>query len=344
MVSTQKKTLKSSTYLVELEGSASGLNEPDLFGQLPFANESRSVKQSSKSIGPMSQSTMMSKPYQQIDLEELISSVEGSPVSLGVQQGSEEAQKMTVTSGLSWLPLLKSYNLSGSLARTCEALLTNPWASDAVYLTWKASGIKPSHLLFQLVPSTPNTDETECGLLHTPTAIANQMAPSMVTRDQGSWGTPKMWPTPRAADGKRGATKLDEKGRRISKSNLERNFGANLVDQVRMWPTPRASSAMNDSTLSVENRLKKRGYEAKLEQAVRFWPTPTATDGKGSGQNETMRDRLDYAVEKPKGKRISGSLNPTWVEWLMGFPDGWTDLKPSEMPSSHKSLSKSEEQ
>jgi DNA (cytosine-5)-methyltransferase 1 len=21
-----------------------------------------------------------------------------------------------------------------------------------------------------------------------------------------------------------------------------------------------------------------------------------------------------------------GALNPTWVEWLMGFPDGWTDI------------------
>jgi hypothetical protein len=51
----------------------------------------------------------------------------------------------------------------------------------------------------------------------------------------------------------------------------------------------------------------------------------------------------------------SGSLNADWVEWLMGFPIGWTslpeyrapskakkteqaDLKPSEMPSSPKSL------
>jgi hypothetical protein len=24
--------------------------------------------------------------------------------------------------------------------------------------------------------------------------------------------------------------------------------------------------------------------------------------------------------------QIGGSLNPTWVEWLMGFPIGWTDL------------------
>ena len=22
-----------------------------------------------------------------------------------------------------------------------------------------------------------------------------------------------------------------------------------------------------------------------------------------------------------------GGLNPTWVEWLMGFPLGWTDLR-----------------
>ena len=23
----------------------------------------------------------------------------------------------------------------------------------------------------------------------------------------------------------------------------------------------------------------------------------------------------------------SGSLNPNWVEWLMGYPAGWTDLE-----------------
>lgn len=28
---------------------------------------------------------------------------------------------------------------------------------------------------------------------------------------------------------------------------------------------------------------------------------------------------------------VSGLLNPDWVEWLMGWPIGWTDLKPLEM-------------
>lgn len=30
--------------------------------------------------------------------------------------------------------------------------------------------------------------------------------------------------------------------------------------------------------------------------------------------------------------QIGGQLNPTWVEWLMGFPIGWTELNASETP------------
>lgn len=32
-----------------------------------------------------------------------------------------------------------------------------------------------------------------------------------------------------------------------------------------------------------------------------------------------------------------GPLSPMWVEWLMGYPLGWTVLSASEMPSSRKS-------
>ena len=244
-------------------------NEPDLFGQLPSASENPSPKPSSESTGPKSPSTMMSEPSLQSDLEELISSAAGSPASPGVSPGSSEAQKMTATSGRSWLPLLKSYGLDGSLARMCEALLTSRWASSAAFLTWKASGIKPSHLSFQLAPLTPRTDEIGSGLLHTPTAKANQTSPSMVEKGRGNWVS-GMWPTPRARDHKGGRK-----------------------------PETLAASG--------------RGEANTLNDAV------------------TIRDQ-------------HGSLNPTWVEWLMGFPEGWTDLKPSEMPSSRKSSSKSEKQ
>jgi len=30
--------------------------------------------------------------------------------------------------------------------------------------------------------------------------------------------------------------------------------------------------------------------------------------------------------------RTGGELNPEWIEVLMGFPTGWTDLEDSETP------------
>lgn len=32
----------------------------------------------------------------------------------------------------------------------------------------------------------------------------------------------------------------------------------------------------------------------------------------------------------------SGQLNPEWVEWLMGWPIGWTELGPLEMDRFHE--------
>jgi hypothetical protein len=39
----------------------------------------------------------------------------------------------------------------------------------------------------------------------------------------------------------------------------------------------------------------------------------------------------------------SGALNPTWVEWLMGFPLGWTDCEHLATPSFRKSLKSSDD-
>jgi len=52
-------------------------------------------------------------------------------------------------------------------------------------------------------------------------------------------------------------------------------------------------------------------------------PTPAATDWKGSSKEGQRRGQLtDPAMGVvPAG----GRLNPTWVEWLMGWPLGWTD-------------------
>lgn len=72
----------------------------------------------------------------------------------------------------------------------------------------------------------------------------------------------------------------------------------------------------------------------------RRWPTPVATMAKGSSPASLTRrsgadrsnDRLDHAVMASDG----GQLNPTWVEWLMGWPPGWTDLEPLGMARFHE--------
>ncbi len=53
--------------------------------------------------------------------------------------------------------------------------------------------------------------------------------------------------------------------------------------------------------------------------AVRMeWATPQASD-------TNYRDKSTYG--RVLSREVGGQLNPTWVEWLMGFPEGWTDLE-----------------
>ena len=94
-----------------------------------------------------------------------------------------------------------------------------------------------------------------------------------------------------------------------------------------------------------------------LEQTIRGtesgslqkWPTPTRRDYKGAngfirtqeklanGERAHM-GQLPNAVQQSMGKAIGGTLNPAFSEWLMGWPLGWTDLKPLEMAKCHSAL------
>lgn len=53
-------------------------------------------------------------------------------------------------------------------------------------------------------------------------------------------------------------------------------------------------------------------------------PTPTVQDAKNNAApSQAERNALNVTV--------GGPLNPDWVEWLMGWPIGWTDLRPLAM-------------
>lgn len=97
-----------------------------------------------------------------------------------------------------------------------------------------------------------------------------------------------------------------------------------------LWPTPKVYGNHNQPGAS-----KSAGWG--LSSAVKLLPTPLARDGKSgrfSAAGRAKRDRQSRG--KPLSEVIGGPLNPPWVEWLMGWPVGWTELKPLEMDKFHE--------
>lgn len=69
-----------------------------------------------------------------------------------------------------------------------------------------------------------------------------------------------------------------------------------------------------------------------------YWPTPATRDYKGARAPKTMektgRNPETNSLPDAAGAHSGMKMNPQWVEWLMGFPAGFTALKDSE---THKS-------
>lgn len=107
------------------------------------------------------------------------------------------------------------------------------------------------------------------------------------------------------------------------------------------FPTPTTADTFTYRMKSTQMRSGSR-HSLTLARAVHIYPTMTATDAKG-GKYQYSRGNHDKPYPTLSGV-VGGMLNPKWIEWLMGFPPGWTetDSKPSGMPSSRKSRNTSE--
>jgi hypothetical protein len=67
-------------------------------------------------------------------------------------------------------------------------------------------------------------------------------------------------------------------------------------------------------------------------------PTLTARDFKSDSCSPEYRAKRDaMTMGKTLPWTLGGLLNPPWCESFMGYPPGWTELEPSETPSSLKS-------
>ena len=104
---------------------------------------------------------------------------------------------------------------------------------------------------------------------------------------------------------------------------LERSMKGNesglLPDNQNFFHTPNTTGL--DGGSNSRKALKKR---------LSTWPTPTTPTGGGNiGGSGAYKNAIK------NGTHIPHSINPNLYEWLMGWPIGWTDLKPLEMDKYH---------
>jgi len=167
----------------------------------------------------------------------------------------------------------------------------------------------------------------------------------------------KLWPTPNAWDGNRGPRSkenLIEKNHQINlisavkdaqdpepvhmwptprakePGRTTKGYGRGLKELVegkeQLWPTPRARDYKDGTSIPPSIKEGKRSHNLGTKVQEKMWPTPSANEDAAGQPGGKMQKMLGNHPELGKTK-ASGSLNPTWVEWLMGYPKGWTVLK-----------------
>jgi len=285
------------------------------------------AKVSSKSTGPESPSMRTSSNSQPSDSEQMglfqTSSAAAIPASrFPLPVALDEEKRMIDISGRSLFPLLRDSDPLGAFSKMCMG--TSLWGSTTYAMTWKAKTTPRGRLFFQLSPSMRSTAGIESG------------------------SSPEMWPTPTAMTGEQG----------VAPSHLTGKHGWNLGAAVnnsetetphRLWPTPTQDSASDRTEKYAQGGMP---LAVAVFNPHKMFPTPTSRDWKGGYRTESLirkdgksraMDALPNAVLDGKGiETASGHLNPEWVEWLMGYPIGHTELKDWAMQSSRKSSRKSE--
>ena len=159
--------------------------------------------------------------------------------------------------------------------------------STMFFLTWNVQVTPQQSLIFQLAHSEPTTSDTES----------------------------LSWPTPLVTDIYTGNLKSSQQ-KEGSKHSL------NLSGAVNRWPTP------------TKQDYKRRGPNSRqqgLPEKIHRFPTPQASDAnRGPLSEERYQKNLGgpnlISEINHRTGATGGQLNPIWVEWLMGFPLGWTEI------------------
>jgi len=229
-------------------------------------------------------------------------------------RGNEKAQTIQGTFGRTLDNTFRQSDLFDVSLKTLRD--TSALDCEKSSLTWKQIVTNRRGEYSARLRSAHRIEENESSLWPTPT----QDSSTSRSKEYAQGGIPlqvavQMWPTPKANDAKK------------SENCDPTNPRNGLPAAVKLWPTPTAS----DSQGGPREMDGKRGRALK-DLAQPSWPTPAARDWKDTpgmatqAGNRSRLDQLPRAVYAKNSDQKSGTLNPNWVEWLMGLPTGWTDL------------------
>jgi hypothetical protein len=117
---------------------------------------------------------------------------------------------------------------------------------------------------------------------------------------------------------------------------LESRIPAASLTEDGLLPTPTKAGAEHRTRYS-------QGGRPLMHMIIKgMLPTPTVNESRNNPSGASQWDRKDslnveaakmYGLDKTTGKDFQ--LNPLFVEEMMGFPIGWTELEHSETQSSH---------
>jgi hypothetical protein len=259
----------------------------------------------------------------------------GFPVRTSALQARAQASTASDPAcGHTWRELWATFDPASSSWRTLQPSLL----ADSAELspTWPRSGMTAAGRCWALPMLGRRTSATDSGLW-VPTPIRNDAEKRGDFDPMRSWGLAgfaKLFPTPTASgfDVQDVPLLLARREACKEKNKNGNGFGLTLNQWVKVqnWPTP--TSSLGTKGGRVTPRKSREGGTLIEAVSARAWPTPTRHDGTQVDTDSHRDGRrnqpcLGSLVNQEAGTR-GGQLNPTWVEWLMGWPLGWTDLKP----------------
>ncbi len=188
----------------------------------------------------------------------------------------------------------------------CARLGSLVWPLNSVAKEFFKDEIKKSE---KIIFPTPKATENRAGF------SSNGGTPSL-----DHMALHNKWPSPTVRD-----------SRPMGKSDKDRNQ-PRLATVVKGFATPQSRDYRTGQADRWDNPEKSRNLNDQV--AKLSWPTPK-TNGMagGSGAMEIMERRVEAGDMTNRDKLDmtagnGGQLNPDWVEWLMGWPVGWTSLEP----------------